>query len=101
MDVDVIVPGHGPITDKAGVRRVREYLAFIRDEARARYDAGLSAFDAAKDIELGPFAGWLDSERIAVNVETLYREFNNDSQATDIVELFKRMAVIAGFDETP
>ncbi|MBU4569208.1 MAG: MBL fold metallo-hydrolase, partial [Alphaproteobacteria bacterium] len=29
MDVDVIVPGHGPITDKAGVRRVADYLAFV------------------------------------------------------------------------
>ncbi len=98
MDVDHIVPGHGPVTDKAGVGRVREYLAFIRDEARARYDAGLSAFDAARDIALGPFAGWLDAERIAVNVNTLYREFSNDDQVTDIVELFSQMAALAGFE---
>ncbi len=98
MDVETIVPGHGPITDKAGVRRVREYLAFIRDEARVRYDAGLSAFDAARDIALGPFTGWLDAERIAVNVNTLYREFSNDSQAADIVELFSQMAALAGFE---
>ncbi len=104
MDVDTIVPGHGPITDKEGVRRVREYLAFVRDEARARFDAGMSAFEAARDIELGVFAGWLDAERIAVNVNTLYREFNNDAQAADIVELFSQMAALAGFgpaDSTP
>ena len=101
MDVETIVPGHGPITDKAGVRRVREYLGFVRDEARARYDAGMDAFEAAKDIELGPFAGWLDSERIAVNVDTLYREFNNDTAMTDVVELFTRMASLAGFDSVP
>ena len=34
MDVDVIVPGHGPITDKAGVRRVGDYLAYVDGEAR-------------------------------------------------------------------
>jgi hypothetical protein len=79
------------------VRRVRDYLAFVRDEARARFNAGMSAFEAAQDIELGPFAGWLDSERIAVNVNTLYREFRKDSQATDIVELFSQMAQLAGF----
>ncbi len=101
MDVDVIVPGHGPITDKDGVRRVREYLAFVRDEARARYDAGMDAFEAAKDIELGPFAGWLDAERIAVNVNTLYREFKKESEVTDIVTLFTQMAEIAGFRAQP
>ena len=98
MDVDTIVPGHGPLTDKAGVRRVRDYLCFVRDEARLRYDAGLDAFEAAKDIELGPFAGWLDAERIAVNVNSLYREFNNESQVADIVELFSQMAALAGFE---
>lgn len=101
MDVETIVPGHGPITDKDGVRRVRAYLEYIRDEAKARFDAGMDAFEAARDIDLGAFAGWLDSERIAVNVDSLYREFRNDDQATDIVELFSRMAEIAGFQPAP
>ncbi len=29
MDVDTVVPGHGPVTDKAGVTTVRDYLAFV------------------------------------------------------------------------
>ena len=29
MDVDLIVPGHGPITDKHGVARVRRYLQYL------------------------------------------------------------------------
>ncbi len=98
MDVESIVPGHGPITDKDGVRRVREYLGFVHDEARMRYEAGMTAFEAAKDIELGAFAGWRDAERIAVNVNTLYKEFNNSSQASDIIELFTQMAALAGFE---
>ena len=97
MDVETIVPGHGPITDKAGVRAVREYLQYVRDEARGRFDAGMTAIEAARDIQLGPYAGWLDSERIAVNVDTLYREFNKSSQATDTIELFSLMAELAGF----
>jgi glyoxylase-like metal-dependent hydrolase (beta-lactamase superfamily II) len=99
MDVETIVPGHGPITNKAGVRQVRDYLVYIRDEARARYKAGLTAFEAAREIELGAFAGWLDAERIAVNVDTLYREFKNESQRTDIIELFSNMATLAGFQK--
>jgi cyclase len=97
MDVDVIVPGHGPVTDKAGVQAVRGYLQFVHDEARSRYDNGMPADQAARDIDLGPYRDWLDSERIAVNVDSLYREFRNDSQVTDTMELFTQMASLAGF----
>ena len=38
MDVDTVVPGHGPVTDKAGVVGVRDYLAFVDGEATARFD---------------------------------------------------------------
>lgn len=97
MDVDLIVPGHGPITDKHGVVHVRRYLQFVRDEARARYDAGMSAFEAARDIELAEYSAWSEPERIAVNVDTLYREFSGQQASTDILELMSRMAELAGF----
>jgi glyoxylase-like metal-dependent hydrolase (beta-lactamase superfamily II) len=92
MDLEAIVPGHGPITDKAGVGRVRDYLVFCRTEARRRFDAGLSVREAAHDIALGDFSSWTDAERIAVNVDTLYREFRNDSSSANPVELFALMA---------
>ena len=92
MDVDVIVPGHGPITDKAGVRRVSEYLSFCDREARKRYDAGLSVRDAAHDIALGDYSSWGDAERIAVNVDTLYREYRGGGPPTEIAQLFGLMA---------
>ncbi len=96
LDVETIVPGHGPLTDKAGVRGVRDYLTFVAAEARTRYDAGMAAQDAAKDIALGNFANWLDSERIAVNVATLYREFGDISAPDNPVELFTQMAALRG-----
>ena len=94
MDVDVIVPGHGPITDKAGVRRVADYLGYIDVEARKRYDAGLSQREAALDIALGDFSSWGDAERIAVNVDTLYKEYSGADEATDVVTLFALMAEV-------
>jgi len=92
LDAAVIVPGHGPITDARGVRAVRDYLGFVRDEARRRFDAGLSARDAAFDVALGDYDAWGDAERIAVNVATLYREFANDPKPANVVELFGLMA---------
>lgn len=97
MDVDLIVPGHGPVTDKHGVHAVKHYLQFVHEQARQRYDAGLSALEAARDIELAEYSAWSDPERIAVNVDSLYREFSASDQATDIFELFARMAELAGF----
>jgi len=95
MDVDLVVPGHGPITDRGGARRVREYLAFVQGAARERFDAGLSARDAAHDIELGAYADWRDPERIAVNVETVYRELRGGGERVSPLELFGRMAELA------
>jgi glyoxylase-like metal-dependent hydrolase (beta-lactamase superfamily II) len=95
MDVDLVVPGHGPISDRDGARRVREYLAFVREAARERFEAGLSARDAAHDIELGAWADWRDSERIAVNVETVYRELRGGGEPASPLELFGRMAELA------
>ena len=92
LDVETIVPGHGPITTKRGVVAVRDYLSYIRREARGRFDAGLSARDAAFDITLGDYASWGDAERIAVNVATLYREFASDERPSNVVELFGLMA---------
>ena len=95
LDVDAIVPGHGPLTDKAGVRAVKDYWTWLRDEVRARFDAGLSPLDAAIDIarkSLGSFASWGDRERIAVNVDTLYRDIRGDRSRRDPLALLARMA---------
>jgi cyclase len=92
MDAEIIVPGHGPVTDKAGVQRVADYLAYIDAEARKRYDAGLSVREAALDIALGDYANWGDAERVAVNVDSLYREYRGDGQVTPVIELFALMA---------
>ena len=45
------------MTDKRGVAAVRDYLAYIDGEAAARFRAGMTAWDAARDIALGEFAG--------------------------------------------
>jgi len=90
-DVETIVPGHGPITDKAGVRRFRGYLVYIRDEARKRFDAGLDPEEAARDISLDPYSDWLDSERLVANVAALYREFGADIDM-NVLNAFGMMA---------
>lgn len=92
LNAESIVPGHGPVTDAQGVKRVRDYLVYIRDEAKKRHDAGMRALEAARSIALDDFAGWGDAERIAVNVATLYREFGDTNAPADAGALFGWMA---------
>lgn len=92
MDVLHVVPGHGPVTDRDGVRAMRAYLVYVETETRKRHAAGMNSWDAAQDIALGAFGAWEDPERIAVTVDTIYRELNADASARDIMELFRRMA---------
>jgi cyclase len=92
LDVDAVVPGHGPITDKRGVLAVRDYLVYVRDQARLRFDAGMSPYEAAVDISLADYSSWGDAERIVVNVATLYKEFSGDTTPNDTTKLFTLMA---------
>ena len=95
LDVETIVPGHGPITDKQAVSEIKGYFEYIFDEARKRYESGMPAFEAAKDIPLDQYASWTDGERIAVTVEAIYREVSGDQTPPDRNRLFTEMAALA------
>lgn len=78
LDVDVVVPGHGPLTDKSAVAQLRSYLILLTTEARARYDAGISLLDAALEIvKLPDMPAWSLPERIAGAVNFLYRKWGS------------------------
>lgn len=94
LDVETIVPGHGPITGKNGVRAMRGYLVYVRDEAKKRFDAGMPVVEAALDISLTDYDSWGEAERIVVNVATLFKEFANDPTPNNVSELFALMARI-------
>ena len=101
LDCDVVVPGHGPITDNKGVRDVRDYLSFVLSEATSRKSAGMDAFDAAKEIarEISGnnalrFSDWKEFGRISVNVDTVYRSLDTAHKSPDVIEQFRRMAQI-------
>jgi len=99
MEVDFVVPGHGPVTDNRGVKAVRDYLVYIDTESRKRFDSGMSALETSKEIDLDLFSTWGDAERIAVNVNSLYREYKGEEKREEITLLFQQMAELSGIDE--
>jgi glyoxylase-like metal-dependent hydrolase (beta-lactamase superfamily II) len=75
---EVVVPGHGPLCGTEGPREMKEYLQYVRAESKRFFDAGLPALEAAKRIDLGPYADWTETERLLFNVERAYRELRGE-----------------------
>ena len=78
LNPKVIVPGHGPICGVDGIREMKGYLQYVRDESRKCFEEDLTSLDAAKRIEFGPYGEWRAPARLYMNVERAYREFRNE-----------------------
>ena len=90
----VVVPGHGPLATVAAVTDLKGYFEFLNGEARVRFDGGMSPMEAARDIDLGPYAGWGEPERLVANIHALYRDFGADVP-NDALTLMGEMAALA------
>jgi glyoxylase-like metal-dependent hydrolase (beta-lactamase superfamily II) len=75
MKLEAIVPGHGPVCGVEGVVEMKAYLEYVLAESRKHFDDGLTALEAAKKIEFGPYGDWKAPARLYMNVERAYREF--------------------------
>lgn len=104
LDVEMIVPGHGPVCDKQAVLDVRQYWEYLRRETSVRWERGLSAVEAARDIVLSDdfaqqvFARWDSSERIMTNVYAMYRHLNRKPghlKITEKLSILRQQALLA------
>jgi glyoxylase-like metal-dependent hydrolase (beta-lactamase superfamily II) len=91
----VIVPGHGPLAAPSAVADLKAYFEHLVREARPRFDAGMTPLEAARDIELGPYADWSEPERVVANVRAIYRDLG-DPAPGDVVTVMAEMAALAG-----
>jgi cyclase len=79
LEIDIVVPGHGPLCGRDGVTKVKEYFEFVQREVGARFEAGMQATEAAYDIARSRdfsrhgFATWDSAERIMLNTHVAYR----------------------------
>ena len=93
LDVDVIVPGHGPIGTKKELAETRAYLELVAAETRKRHARGMTAGEAAADIELGRFERWANPERNAWNTVRVYAELDGTlSPAQDLAAQARAVA---------
>ncbi len=79
LDPDVIVPGHGPVCGIEGAMEMKAYLEYVREESKRCFGQGLSALEASKQIDFGPYGGWRAPARLYMNVERAYRELRKEA----------------------
>jgi cyclase len=95
LGVDTVVPGHGPVCDASVVAAERDYFVFLEREVAPRAEAGLTPLEAARDIDLGDYAGLSERERFVANVAAVYRDLGHPAPA-DALTLLDQMAAYGG-----
>jgi len=96
MDVEVIVPGHGPLAGPDAVRELKAYFEYLYQEARSRYEQGLTPLQAAESIALERWADWGEGERLVVNLANIYKELSGEQEPLNPLTAFQLMAELAG-----
>jgi len=95
LGAQTIVPGHGPVLhnpvphnpvlhDHGLIDATLDYLRFVLDVAAQALAAGVSPLDAARDTDLGRFAGWADRERIVGNLHRACAELGGAPRGAPI-----------------
>jgi cyclase len=91
-----IVSGHGAVCGPDLIGTVVGYLRFVLEIARRGLAAGVPPLDAARDTELGEYAGWLDSERIVGNLHRAYCDLEPSRDKPDLFAALSDMVAYNG-----
>jgi glyoxylase-like metal-dependent hydrolase (beta-lactamase superfamily II) len=95
MDVEVLVPGHGPLAGLDAMRELKAYFEYLYAQARERHAAGMTALEAARSIAHDRWADWGSAERLVVNIANIYGELEGEQQPVNPVAAFEQMAALA------
>ena len=95
MDVEVIVPGHGPIAGKPAVGELKAYFEYLYDHARRCHGEGMTPLQAARAAADDRWADWGEQERLVVNLANIYSELAPELEPLDPLSAFQQMAELA------
>jgi cyclase len=95
MDVDLIVPGHGPVAGLDEVRELRAYFEYLYGYARACHADGMTPLQAARCVSLDRWADWGEPERLVVNIANIFGELSGEAEPLNPLAAFEQMAALA------
>jgi cyclase len=91
----IVVPGHGPVTDLAGVAAFRGYLERVAELAERHFREGLAYHEAAARIAAEEASlGWGHPERLVLTVGGVYRELGW-AEPDDRLAMIGQMAALS------
>jgi 4-carboxymuconolactone decarboxylase len=96
-----VVPGHGPVTDIAGIIDFRDYLAHLLAEVQSRFSRGMPLEDTVVDLPLRHWAQWSQPENLAVTVATIYRQLGSSDPASSAAVTTLSAEIAAGLRRKP
>jgi cyclase len=98
LGAEVVVPGHGPPCGPEVFDTVGAYLRFVQELAAEAHASGQGPLEAARQIDLGPFAELTDPERLAGNLHRAYAECAGARPGApiDLVAAFTDMIALNG-----
>jgi cyclase len=86
-----VVPGHGPLTDQAGVSVFRGYLEWVAEWAQKAFTAGLPYWEAGDPGRVpAAYASWGNPERLVITMAAAYRELGDVSH--ELMDVLAKVA---------
>jgi cyclase len=104
LNPDVVVPGHGPVSDQSEVEVLRDYLEWVEAQARPRLAEGGSVPEVARELlrsdeyHAARWDWWDSPERILITIATIERHRHGASgpvSARERTALFAQVATLA------
>ncbi|MBO1332630.1 MBL fold metallo-hydrolase [Streptomyces sp. VRA16 Mangrove soil] len=98
LDPLLVVGGHGPVCGPEVLDETAAYLRRIQQLAADGAKAGLTPLQTAREAGPGPYAHWLDAERLVGNLHRAYAELAGgpDGEPLDVVSVFGELVTYNG-----
>jgi cyclase len=94
----LIIPGHGEPAGTELLDETLDYLRWLRQLVGQAHEHGQSSLEAARAAGPGPFATWLDPERLVANIARGLAEMNGAApgEPLDYSQIFADMTALRG-----
>jgi cyclase len=98
LGASVVVPGHGPVGGPGLFDVTESYLRWLQRLAQDGVRRGLPPLAAAREADLGEFAGLLDPERLVGNLHRAYAEQRGEPEGCplDVLKIYHEMVEYHG-----
>jgi phosphoglycerate dehydrogenase-like enzyme/glyoxylase-like metal-dependent hydrolase (beta-lactamase superfamily II) len=88
LDVNLVLPGHGPPAGKELLEKQKRYFVELRQQVKKGIDAGQDLEDIKKNLDMPWYKEWTTVNPSQVNTQFVYDELTGRVMPWDLVEDF-------------